>query len=286
MAYCFHAGESVRDAVRRIGLEQIDSILADLRAGLNAPRIHDARKRCKMLRALLHLVRGGLDPKARRAGITRWRTVADSLGRARDAAVRLDTFRSLVTRPNSCRELARRLEAEADEARRSSLDSAALKRLATRVNAGRRTWERMPLAHHGWRVIAPGPRASYREAREALQAIRGDSSDQVLHDCRKRMKTLWYHLRLLGKARPKKLRPLSAALETIGELLGADHDLAMLRAYAIEHDSSSVDVLDPLIAHRRRKLQRKALALARPLFQPRPRDFSAQLKKWWQDWRS
>lgn len=285
MVFCFHAGESVRDGVRRIGLEQIDAVLADLRDGMNAQRIHDARKRCKMLRALLHLVRGGLDAKRRRAEITRWRVVAGSLGRARDAAVRLDTFRGIVTRPNACRELARQLETEAEAARRACLDAAVLKRITARVSAGRRLWERLLLKHHGWRTIEAGLQESYREARVAFRAIVHEPSDEALHEWRKRVKTLWYHVRLLGKARPKKLKPLSGSLEKLGEVLGADHDLAMLRAYAIEHDGHSIDVLDPLISHRRRKLQRKAGTLARAIFAQRPREFSACLKRWWQVWR-
>lgn len=285
MAFCFHAGESVRDGVRRIGLEQIDAVLADLRDGMNAQRIHDARKRCKMLRALLHLIRGGLGAKKRRAEITRWRAVAGALGRARDAAVRLDTFRGIVTRPNACRELARRLEADAEAARRACLDPVVLKRITARVSAGRRSWERLLLGHHGWRAIEAGLRGSYREARGASRAIVHAPSDETLHEWRKRVKTLWYHVRLLGKARPKKLRPLCDALEKLGEVLGADHDLAMLRACAIEHDGHSIDVLDPLIAHQRRKLQRKACALARSIFALRPREFSVRLKRWWQVWR-
>lgn len=285
MAFCFHAGESVRDGVRRIGLEQIDAVLADLRDGMNAQRIHDARKRCKMLRALLHLVRGGLDAKKRRTEIARWRAVAGALGRARDASVRRDTFRSIVTRPNACRELASRIEADAEAARRACLDAAVLGRTTARVSAGRRAWERLSLKHHGWRTIEAGLRGGYREARVALRVVVHEPSDEALHEWRKRVKTLWYHVRLLGKVRPKKLKPLCGTLEKIGGILGADHDLAMLRAYAIEHDGQSIDVLDPLIAHRRSKLQRKAGVLARSIFAQRPREFAACLKRWWQLWR-
>ncbi len=286
MAFCFHVGESVRDGVRRIGLEQIDSVLADLRAGMIAPRIHDTRKRCKMLRALLHLVRGGLDSKTRRAAITRWREVARSLGRVRDASVRLDTFRKTISRPNSCRDLARRLETDAEAATHANLNAVVLTRLTARVAAGQRAWARLPLQHHGWRMLEPGLRDSYREAREALHAIRDDSPDELIHELRKRVKTLWYHIRLLGKARPKKLKPLAAALERISEMLGEDHDLAMLRDYALEDAGHNLDVLDPLIVHRRRKLQRKARALAQPLFKQRPREFTDRLKTWWQAWRA
>lgn len=286
MAYCFHARETVRESVRRIGLEQIDALLADFREGMTSVRIHDARKRCKMLRALLHLARGGIEAKTRRAGITRWRELARSLGRARDAAVRLESFQGIVSRPGSCPHLAQMLAADAEAERSATLDAALLKRLAARVNAGRRAWLRMPLRHHGWRLLEPGVRASYREARQALHLLGDEPSDEALHELRKCVKTLWYHLRLLGKVRPGKLTPLAQALERAGELLGVDHDLAMLRAYAVENEGDSLDVLDPLIAHRRAKLQRKARALIRPVLKPRPCESLARLERWWKTWRA
>lgn len=285
MAFCFHARETVRESVRRVGLELIDALLADFREGMTPTRVHDVRKRCKMLRALLHLARGGLDAKTRRAGITRWRDLARSLGRARDAAVRLESFQAIVSRPGSCAHLAQRLAADAEAERNATLDRALLKRLVARVNAGRRAWLRMPLHQHGWRLLEPGMRTSYREAREALHLLADEPTDEALHELRKCVKTLWYHLRLLGKARPGKLAPLASALERAGELLGVDHDLAMLRAYAAEHDGASIDILDPLITHRRAKLQRKACVLARSVLKPRPRDFLERLESSWKAWR-
>lgn len=286
MAFCFHAGEAVRESIRRIGTEQIDALLFDLGAGADARRIHDARKRCKMLRALLLLTRSGLDAATRRADTKRWRDIAHSLGRARDAEVRLETFHSIVSRPNSCRDLAAQLQAEAEAAGCITFDAAVVKRLIARINAGKRAWAKLPFSEHGWPLIETGLHRSYREARTAFKAIRDDSPDDLLHEWRKRVKTIWYHTRLLVKVRPNKLKPLATSLERLGELLGADHDLAMLRAYAVEHEAHCLDVLDPLIAHRRRTLQRKARALAGTLFEERPRDFTEQLRRWWKDWRN
>jgi CHAD domain-containing protein len=285
MHFSFRSGETVREGVRRIGLEQIEALLNDLRGQPSAPRIHDARKRCKMLRALLRLARGGIDPAVRRAENARWREVAHALAGARDAAVRHSTFRKLISRPNSCRALAQLLERDAEAARSASLDAAALKRLAGRVNAGQRAWERLALEHHGWRLIGTGLRRSYAQARGAWRTVHGGASDETLHEWRKTTKTLWYHLQLLRKACPKKLDPLIDRLDELGELLGEDHDLATLHVYVREHDAASLDVLDVRIAHRRRKLQRKACTLARKCLHAGPSDFTKRLKSWWRHWR-
>lgn len=285
MPFSFRSGETVRDGVRRIGLEQIDALLGDLDGQPSEARIHAARKRCKMLRALLRLVRKGIDPAARRSANARWRGIARALAGARDTAVRHATFQRLIARPNSCRTLAGLLEGEAAAARSSKLDPALRKRLVHRVQAGRRAWERLVFPHRGWRLIGAGFKRSTAEACEGWRAVRDDASDEKLHDWRKATKTWWYHLRLVAKARPKKLQPLVDHLERLGELLGEDHDLATLHIYAREHNPASLEVIEPLIAHRRRKLQRRACGLADQCFRARPHAFTARVKSWWRDWR-
>lgn len=285
MPFLFRSGETVRDGVRRIGLEQIDALLGDLQGQPSEARIHDARKRCKMLRALLRLARKGIDPVARRASNARWRGIAHALAGARDAAVRHSTFRKLVSRPDSCRTLARLLEGDAAATRSTKLDPTLRERLVRRARAGRRAWERLVLKHHGWRLLGAGLEQSHSQARDGWRAVRDDPSDEGLHEWRKAAKTLWYHLRLIAKVRPKKLGPLIERLEKLGDLLGEDHDLATLHAYAREHDAASLDVLEPLIAHRRRQLHRRACLLARKCFRVRSSSFVPRVKSWWHDWR-
>ncbi len=285
MHFSFRSGETVRDGVRRVGLEQIDALLGDLQGRPSEARVHDARKRCKMLRALLRLAQKGIDPAGRRAANARWRDIAHALAGARDAAVRHRTFRKLVSRPNSCRTLARLLEGDMAAARATKLDPALRERLVRRVRAGRRAWERLAFKHHGWRLIGAGLERSYTEACDGWRGARDDPSDERLHEWRKATKTLWYHLRLIAKARPKKLEPLVERLEKLGELLGEDHDLATLHAYVREHDAASLDVLEPLLAHRRRRLHRQAGILARKCFHLRSGAFASRVKSWWHDWR-
>jgi hypothetical protein len=70
-------------------------------------------------------------------------------------------------------------------------------------------------------------------------------------------------------------------LEKLGTVLGDDHDLAMLRSYARSRTGRSIDILDPLVIHRRLALQRKAFKAGERIFADRPSEFGRRAKKWW-----
>ena len=75
-----------------------------------------------------------------------------------------------------------------------------------------------------------GLKAACKKARRALAVARRSATDANLHELRKRVKDLWYDLRLLGGDRPPPIEALTKRLRDLGQKLGDDHDLAMLLA--------------------------------------------------------
>ena len=68
---------------------------------------------------------------------------------------------------------------------------------------------------------------TYRGGRRGLRAATANTTDEAIHEWRKRVKDLWYQLRLLEQIAPSTLTPLIAQLDDLGESLGVDHDLAV-----------------------------------------------------------
>jgi hypothetical protein len=100
MAFRFRRKETVANGFRRIVREQtaaVVSLLADRGADLKE-RVHDARRRIKKLRALLHLVRSELAPAAFEKHNVGLRNASRRLSRARDAEVSLACFERLTRR--------------------------------------------------------------------------------------------------------------------------------------------------------------------------------------------
>ena len=58
------------------------------------------------------------------------------------------------------------------------------------------------LGYGAWEIIEPGIRRTYRKGRTGLERAETDPSDETLHEWRKRVKDMWYSLRLLQRMWP------------------------------------------------------------------------------------
>src|ERR1700733_10637342 len=85
----------------------------------------------------------------------------------------------------------------------------------------RRTWKRVDRPRAD---IGPS-----RRGRQAFTRARGTREMEDLHAWRKRVKDLWYHERLLASTCGPTVRGHAKDLDRLSELLGDDHDLAVLR---------------------------------------------------------
>ena len=130
-------------------------------------------------------------------------------------------------------------------------------------------------------MLEPGFERIYRRGRRALKAARRDTSTENLHELRKRAKDLWHAAQILRLAAPKKMKRLARHAHRLSDVVGADHDLAVLRAAARERQetlaSGELALLDGLIGRRREQLRRKALKRARRLYARKPRDVGSVL---------
>jgi CHAD domain-containing protein len=76
--------------------------------------------------------------------------------------------------------------------------------------------------------VRTGLERAYRRGRRDLRRVRQDASDEAVHEWRKRVKDLWYQLRLLRNAWPAPLKAASDEAHELSALLGDHHDLAVL----------------------------------------------------------
>jgi hypothetical protein len=80
------------------------------------------------------------------------------------------------------------------------------------------------------------------------------------------------------------MRRIARRAHELSDLIGEDHDLALLAQRADERrdrspDANAVDELAALVERRRDELQRAALELARHLFRKKPRKIVRPLEK-------
>jgi CHAD domain-containing protein len=82
--------------------------------------------------------------------------------------------------------------------------------------------------------LAPGFKRIHRRGRRAYRAARRQPSTENPHELRKRTKYLWYAAQIVRAAAPKKMKRLARRADELSNLIGEDHDLAVLAQRADE----------------------------------------------------
>jgi CHAD domain-containing protein len=287
VSYRYKPGGDLADQTRRIAASQIAAASEALTRG-GPEDIHDARKRCKKLRGLLRLVRGDLGRTAYRRENIAFRDVARALSGPRDEQARLEALDALARRyPRQARfaELRKRLAPGADH-RLAHVDQALSDGLAALEAASARL-EGWPLSlERSIRPLLAGFEKTYARGRDAQAQARRSPDTESLHALRKQAKYHLFHLRLLQQAWPVPMRARRRELARLSDLLGDDHDLAVLAAHLLDHRAAfeprvPIDPLMTLIEARRAELRMDALALGARVFAEKPSRLSKRVRRYW-----
>jgi CHAD domain-containing protein len=300
-AYRLRADEPEAEGVRRIALGRVDSAIGELseRTGDDfSAAIHEARKDLKKVRAVLRLVRDELGADPYRAQNARFRDAGRLLSGARDAEVKLGTLASLEEHYGDALDRAHltayravlssdrdRAEASADEDSQGHLAEA-----LRELESARSDVEDWPLESRGWDLFAGGLGRSYVRGRRAFQAIAQDPTDENVHEWRKRVKDLWYHLRILRGIRPEFTEPAAEEAHELSDLLGDHHDLTVLRQDLEDRKdelggAAPTAVLAGAIARRQDELLEPALTLGNRRYAEKRKAFVKRLGGYWGSWR-
>jgi len=284
MPYRFQRREPVRKGFQRIACMQSDALLEVV-----AEDAHEARKHIKMLRALVHLFRNGLDEERREAAVAAMRELAHALAPSREADVRLETFSALITRsgsylPRGGANVRRHLEAEAKSGRGRMLDGKDLEWVRETCEEIREQMSELHPKHGGWRAMEAGLRRVYTHGRKAAEKPIGALSDEDRHEWRREVKDLWNFARMLEGVKPGKMRQFILELDTLAELLGDDRDLCLLERHLRERGWLTSG-LEKMIHQGRDALYSELSRLGAILYEDKAREFVGRVKKWWKGWR-
>jgi len=297
MSYRLKKSKRVGDDVRRLVREQVDKAAERLAAhnGARDEAIHDARVCFKNIRAALRLVRDPLGGKFGEENIF-YRDLGRRLSEVRNNVALLEAFAKLKERygdqlaPGAL--TAQRRPLAASNARQSREKAKAVAEVGRSMNAARRRIANWPLPNNGFGSVAPGLRRPYKQGRRQFAVACDDPTVANLHEWRKRVKDLWYQIRLVEKIWPEGMKELAGETEKLGDYLSDHHDLALLRETAADHaqenkdESPQVETFLALIDQRRAELRVEARLLGERVYAEKPSAFVARLNAYWNAWRA
>jgi len=269
MAHRLQKDSDVAAELVRFVREDIAAALAAVDDGGQLDtRVHAIRQRLKWARSTLRVLQGTLGEEARAARVAT-AAAAQLLSGARDADVAAASARVLSATAASAADagfdrVADRLDDEAAAAHRQHLPLAEVKR---RLEAIAHAVSGFSTGFDGVALIDGAIKRAYRKGRRAMKRADRSRGTDDLHGWRKRARHLWHLLRMGRDLIPRRASRFTASLDQLIEILGLDHDHALLaeRLALAPHDPGLQRQL-ALIADRRRGMEADAFTLGADLY--------------------
>jgi len=119
-----------------------------------------------------------------------------------------------------------------------------------------------------------------------MKRVRKKRRNEDVHQWRKRIKDLWYQLRIVRKMWPALLDETADQAHELADLLGDHHDLAVLREDLKAREGLSDEkALVTAIECRQGELLDAALDLGARLHAEKPKALLRRLSAYWESWR-
>lgn len=298
MGYRLKPDKTVQKNIRRIAREQIDKALGEI----NDPEldrheaIHQVRKRCKKLRGLLRLVRPELGKVYQREN-ARFRNIARNLAGMRDEQSMVEALERLLSTLEDNERGFYDPVLSALRTKRNAVAASTRQDPASLLADARQALEKARKITDSWRLSASGFKAvhgfdkTYKRGRMALSNAYQTKATDDFHEWRKRVKYHSHHLQLLGPLWPRVNRAWQNESRTLADILGNDHDLALLDAL-LESDSGQLaenqtrQSLQIIIRKEQRHLRKQAWKIGQRLYAESPGAFRKRWKRYWKSWQT
>lgn len=301
MSYQLQKNEPLGPGIKRIAFEQIDETLAYLQTPADDldEAVHESRKCFKKLRGLLRLVRKEVGESVYKQENTLFRDAGRLLSELRDSAVRIKTVDDLredaaadSIDDEALASLRETLVIFYHATRQRTEEEQSLAKAAEMVQTARGRVESWPINDDGFTAVAGGLRKIYKRGRNRLQDAADTPTAEAFHEWRKRVKYLWYSMRILQSIWPDPMAVLADEIHDLSDYLGDEHDLAELigllerRPSLLDDDSHSQAAFLALIADKRAALQARAYPLGEAIYVESPDAYVERMAGYWQAARS
>jgi CHAD domain-containing protein len=300
MAYHVYLDESLSEGIQRVAYEQIDGAIKQLdnQQRTQEHRIHQARKRFKKLRGLLRLVRPTLGDKVYKRENVCFRDAGRAFARVRDAEAVIETcdkFQPDIVQPLGTARFdalrAALLQRQQHMVREQSDLEATIAQVRDELYTARERVATWPLADVDFEGLAAGLKKTYQRGKKEYAQAYASPTSHHFHEWRKRVKYHWHHTRLLEYVWAEVMAERRHAIRYLSNLLGDDHDLAVLyrtvqQQPALLGNDDDIERLHEAIDQRQAHIRATAYSMGARIFAEKPKHLSRRIHHYWDAWHS
>jgi len=281
----FSPGDCGCDVVRRLAQCQLRPAVEALQLASEPDVdevVHDVRKRCKRVRALLRLIRDAVGKQEYRRENRVLRDAARALSPVRDAAVLVQVHEDVV-RAGAMPPAGFRLDLveRHHDLRHQVMEGDTLPEVRETIAGVLARIETWPMTTVKWDVLAAGLERVYRKGRKAMAAAYDDPGAEAFHQWRSPVRYLRLQLQLLEELWPEVIRGNAKSAHALTDILGDAHDLANLYQ-ALAAATGDTQHLAEFIQSQRRLLRIRARPIGLRLYAEKPSRFIARLGRYWE----
>ncbi|MBT8378780.1 MAG: CHAD domain-containing protein [Ignavibacteria bacterium] len=300
MSYRLENNETLSFGLKRIILERIDKSIFDIskESGVKNEEIHDARKNFKKIRTVLRLVRTKLGNEYFQSENTFYRDAGRTLSALRDSTVLIFTFDKLIKNLDFDYEkldfssfknfLATRHEQISTS---TGTSDGVINTLSTELLLARSRIFDYPFSGDNFKLVYHDLQRIYEKGQVQMRKVLEDAIKENVHEWRKRVKDLWYAMRILSNIWPEIMSPLVEMLGKLSDILGDANDLFLLKQEIINNeDKFESDFhnreLIIFIDKRLIDLLREAKFIGRRIYSEKSKYFAGRMKNYFDIWRT
>jgi hypothetical protein len=148
-----------------------------------------------------------------------------------------------------------------------------------------------PISGDNFKVIKKNLQKIYEQGQGYMYAVFSEAIKVNVHEWRKRVKDLWYSMRILSNLWPEIMSPLVILLGKLADTLGDTNDLFLLKERIIANQSKFKDdqhtrELINFIDRRIIDLLRDARSIGRKIYSEDSKYFVGRMQNYFEIWRS
>ncbi len=291
MSYKIDQGLSVKKNIVSVAEDEVNASIQSIEKMEVHAAVHDIRKRLKKIRALARLVRDEMGKENYKNINIFYRDLGRELSEIRDLTAHLELIENLREQYgdhlyasffNSFRKEIEKQRAELEnQLREKNFFSEYIPKQLRLAKKKMLTW---PVEKDDIKVILPSIERVYKRGYKAMQNATEEPSAAIYHEWRKRVKYLWYQLRLLEDLWPNLFDAWEDEVHQLADFLGDDHDLMVLKAKiennVFEIKDKQKELILAIIKKSSENLREKAHSIGKLIYAEEPKTFKSRMESY------